>query len=293
MFNGTNVVRGFLGWRSRPTQGEYQSCESYYGSARSIFQHTPSPLLESTLPPVPEYTPMTSYHPLHLAHTRLPTSLLNYKHVSPASIFRFILSDSLLSTICKKTNSYAQEKRDTTEMKGRSWSSIMVSDLKIWLGIVIYMGIFSAPALEDYWKHDGLHPTHPITGYMSLNKFQQIKRYLHIAALDIPKTTAEGKRLWHGKVDPILNQLRSASQALRLPSSNISIDEAMIQCTGCSQDTYKMPSKPIELGFKFHCLADHGYIWDFHPTSNQAGPDPVPAIEHLTATGEIVMFLAS
>lgn len=72
---------------------------------------------------------------------------------------------------------------------------MMVGDLKIWLGIVIYMGIFSAPTLEDYWKHDGLHPTHPITAYMSLNKFQQIKRYLHISALDIPKTTAEGKRL--------------------------------------------------------------------------------------------------
>ena len=43
---------------------------------------TPPSLLESTLPPVPEYTPMTSYHPLHLAHIRLPTSLLNLKHVS-------------------------------------------------------------------------------------------------------------------------------------------------------------------------------------------------------------------
>lgn len=71
---------------------------------------TPPSSLESTLPPVPEYTPMTSYHPLHLAHTRLPTSLLNLKLVSPASIFRFILSDSLRSTISKNTTSYAQEK---------------------------------------------------------------------------------------------------------------------------------------------------------------------------------------
>ena len=52
-----------------------------------------------------------------------------------------------------------------------------------------------------------------------------------------------------------------------------------------------MPSKPIEQGFKFHCLADHGYIWDFLPTSNQAGPDPVPSIEGITPTGEIVYHL--
>ena len=54
-----------------------------------------------------------------------------------------------------------------------------------------------------------------------------------------------------------------------------------------------MPRKSIELAFKFYWLADHGYLWDFHPTSNQAGPDPVPVIQQLTSTGEIVIFLAS
>jgi hypothetical protein len=49
--------------------------------------------------------------------------------------------------------------------------------------------------------------------------------------------------------------------------------------------------KPIEHGFKFHCLADHGYVYDFHPTSNQAGPDPVPPVEGLTPTGEVVYHL--
>ncbi|KAA8893136.1 hypothetical protein FN846DRAFT_914398 [Sphaerosporella brunnea] len=52
-----------------------------------------------------------------------------------------------------------------------------------------------------------------------------------------------------------------------------------------------MPSKPIDQGFKFHCLADHGYIYDFHPTSNQAGPVPVPSIPGFTATGEVVYHL--
>jgi hypothetical protein len=50
-------------------------------------------------------------------------------------------------------------------------------------------------------------------------------------------------------------------------------------------------AKPIEHGFKFHCLADHGYICHFVPTSNQAGPDTVPPVEGLTPTGEIVYHL--
>ena len=52
-----------------------------------------------------------------------------------------------------------------------------------------------------------------------------------------------------------------------------------------------MSSKPIQQGFKFHCLAGHGYIWDFHPTSNQTGPDPAPPIEGPTATGAVVYHL--
>jgi len=48
----------------------------------------------------------------------------------------------------------------------------------------------------------------------------------------------------------------------------------MMSATRWSPDTYKMPRKPIEKAFKFHCLADHGYICDFHPISNQAGFDP-------------------
>ena len=66
-----------------------------------------------------------------------------------------------------------------------------------------------------------------------------------------------------------------------------------MRATGRSPDTYKMPSKPIEQGFKFHCLADHGYVWDFHPTSNQVGPDRVPTVNGLTSTGEVVYHLLS
>jgi len=65
----------------------------------------------------------------------------------------------------------------------------------------------------------------------------------------------------------------------------------MIGATEQSPDTYKMPSKPIEQGFMFHHLADYGYIWNFHPTSNKAGPDPVPSTDGLTATGEVVYHL--
>ena len=115
----------------------------------------------------------------------------------------------------------------------------------MWLGIVLYMGVCSAPAVKDYWSHNSLTAIHPIRDYMSQTRFEQIKRYYHVAAPDAPTHTATGRRLWHSKVNPLLDQLRYSSQHYRMPSTHIAMDECMIRATGRSQDTYKIPSKPI------------------------------------------------
>ena len=88
----------------------------------------------------------------------------------------------------------------------------------------------------------------------------------------------------------------NSSQNYRVPSSNISIDEAMIRYTGRSQDTYKTPFKPISEGLKFHCAADHGFIFDFHPTSEKHGPDPIAQDimeEGLNNTSSVVLEMIS
>jgi hypothetical protein len=49
-----------------------------------------------------------------------------------------------------------------------------------------------------------------------------------------------------------------------MPLTHISFDDYLKGETRWAPDTYKMPSKPIEEGFKFYWLADNGYMWDFH-----------------------------
>lgn len=92
------------------------------------------------------------------------------------------------------------------------------------------MGIFSgkSSSIRESWVKDGLHPAHDTSRFMSQARFDQIKRYFHISHPGAPKTSPQGKRLWHHKVDPILDQLRESSQSYRIPSSNLTIDEAMI-----------------------------------------------------------------
>jgi len=34
-----------------------------------------------------------------------------------------------------------------------------------------------------------------------------------------------------------------------------------------------MPNKPITQGYKFFYMAEKGYVWEFHPSSNAVGGD--------------------
>jgi hypothetical protein len=272
--------------------------------ARVTKNHSPPPADPQVCPPgQPQPSGATEFHPIiphtapHSAYNTLPAYIRNLYALEPENIFRLFLTDNLLKEMAKNTNSYAAEKRgdnedDDNEEIMRTWKDVTPEEIGQWLGIVLYMGVHVSPAVADYWKHDGMNPSHPITQWMSQTRYEQIKRYFHVASPDAELFDKDRKkRLWHAKVDPVLDQLRKSSKAYRMPSSNVAVDEAMIRCTGRSIDTYKMPSKPIEQGFKFHCLADAGYLYDFLPTSNKEGLDPVPTIPGLTPTGCAVYHL--
>jgi hypothetical protein len=92
-------------------------------------------------------------------------------------------------------------------------------------------------------------------------------------------------------VDILLRQLRFASQQYRVPGSNVTIDEAMILFTGRSIQITKMSNKPIRQEYQYFSIAEKGYVWEFYPSLNTVGGDPVDVESHLlqlTDTGKMV-----
>ena len=223
----------------------------------------------SILPPLPDFTPMVHRVKAHTAYNMLHDSLI----LNAYQIFTLFFTDDMFNIMIANTNAYALEHLDE-HTNGRPWSPTSPAELRIWVGITIYMGLNPMPGLRDYWRHDDEHPLHPITKFMTSLRFEQIKRFFHISTTDKPAPGSDND-VWYYKLEPLLSQLRRSSKRYRMPSTNVSVDEAMIMCTGRSKHTYKMPNKPIDEGYKIHCLADHGYVWDFHMTSNAEGPDPV------------------
>lgn len=252
------------------------------GRQRSIPKRASN--LQLTLPKVPYFSPLFRLKPLHKAQNRLPPFLLHQNVIGLRHIFDLFFSDDILTLMARNTNLYAIEKRKTNLEKEKSktggwrWKPVMIQELRCWFGVLIYMGLVREPAVSDYWRgeQDILWPHPDICDYMSQTRFKDLKRYFHVADIDAPKFTSGPTpwRLWHGKVDPLLQQLWHASQAFRLPQSNVTIDEAMMCFLGCSVDTCKMPGKPIEIGYKFHCMVDCRYVWDFWPQSRKDSYDP-------------------
>ncbi len=64
--------------------------------------------------------------------------------------------------------------------------------------------------------------------YMSLFRFEQIKRYLHLSSVDCD-TAGE---LWYRKLFSLANQLRSAYKEFVSPSQNAIVNQMMIRFQG-------------------------------------------------------------
>jgi hypothetical protein len=121
-------------------------------------------------------TPRTSPHK---AYNTLPHSVVGLYAVEPMHIFGLFLTPELLRTIKDNTNAY--ERTKSTESTGRVWKELTLDELRIWLGIVIYMGVHSSPTVADYWANDNLTLSHLTRTDMSQTRLEQLKQYPRIS----------------------------------------------------------------------------------------------------------------
>lgn len=61
---------------------------------------------------------------------------------------------------------------------GAKWKPITLVELRVFLGLVIMMGLYVYPAVRDYWKVD--RRLAPVDN-MSFDRFMDIKRYIHLS----------------------------------------------------------------------------------------------------------------
>jgi uncharacterized circularly permuted ATP-grasp superfamily protein len=99
----------------------------------------------------------------------------------PHDYFNLLFPSNLYDIIARNTNIYAGFQRLDKGERQREWVELLAEELRIFLGAVIYMGVYNIPDIEDYWNTNiKKGPIHTIPRHISRQRWEQIKRYLHI-----------------------------------------------------------------------------------------------------------------
>jgi len=115
-----------------------------------------------------------------------------------------------------------------------------------------------------------------ITTFMTLQMFEQIKRFFHISA----PVSSLPRWQWYHKLLPLADELRQRFQQYLIPATDVAIHEMMIRFVGRSFHTIAIPEKPIPLGYKVLALAERGYTFGFIFTSRVesfSDPNTIPS----------------
>ena len=136
-------------------------------------KRTPAELIDA-IPPPPNYDPLP-----HLKIQRPPTiQLPPYTDTDLYSLFTLFLTEAHFQTIAANTNRYAEVKGAGSKGK-RAWWPTSAAEIKVFVAVFIYIGIVRLPEYDDYWSSK--FGTFIYSLYISLNRFEDLKRYLHIS----------------------------------------------------------------------------------------------------------------
>ncbi|RFU29044.1 hypothetical protein B7463_g7284, partial [Scytalidium lignicola] len=255
-----------------------------------------------------EFLPLdeVSFDPFSPEEYRRPRTKLSKdfpKAATPLDFFSLYFTRAILQIITRNTNRYANARYHHQKEfpHERDWIPLFLEELYVFLGCVVYMGVHKEPNVELYWSTGTYNPQHILPVHMSLVRFQQIHRFLHIS--DATGDVLAGRTgltgisnpnndIWWYKLEPLASSLRQSFMQYYEPSSTMSVDELMVRCFGRSIHTYKMPSKPISQGYKLFGVADHGYLYNFIWSSKAQSIIEVFWKPELTKTGSLVRELA-
>ena len=155
------------------------------------------------------YEPFQS-EPKQSAKALLPPSFLRNPH--PFDYFSLFFMYDLFQTITTNTNRYANIQRlQVAQERAREWRDLLVEELYVFLGTIIYMGVHEEPQVEMYWNTDfNKGPLHSILSHISLCRFEQIKRYCHISCPESDEREGyhlPSNKVWWYKVEPLASAL--------------------------------------------------------------------------------------
>lgn len=176
---------------------------------------------------------------------------IDVEDASPYALFKQIFTEEIFEHIVFETNRYAAQCNKPT-------FNITINDLKLFFAMNIAMTYLKYPNVRMYWSSvEGIR-LNLIADIMPVNRFTDIKRYLHFEDNSIEPNIISDK-FW--KLRPIINMLHKSFHEAANAEEHIAIDEMMVPFKGRSHLKQYLKAKSKKWGFKIWVQANtNGYV---------------------------------
>src|SRR5882757_9674173 len=94
----------------------------------------------------------------------------------PITLFTMYYTPKIIYLIVEKTYNYMRKPQDEScpYARANDWYPTCCGEIYIYLAIRIYMSLHVDNEIADYWTTKDMTPEHPITKYLSRNRFQEL-----------------------------------------------------------------------------------------------------------------------
>lgn len=202
----------------------------------------------------------------------------------PLQFFNYFFSSELITKIVEETNIF------TVQTKTERPPSFTETDIKQFLGIIIYTSLVNMPNTRSFWS-EALRFA-PVADVMSINKFEKIRRFIHFNDnySFIPRDQPGHDRLH--KIRPIVDFLNNKFSSVAL-EQNLSIDEQMCSTKVRHYMKQYMPMKPHKWGFKLFVMSGiSGFAYKYEIYAGQEQKEVPVGEPNLGVTSNLVLRLA-
>lgn len=197
---------------------DFESDDGYYGAGwRGPDNHDNKESAE--IPEPPRFTKLKSPHPRHTDSVRnLPDGFGDGDFRNSLKVFQLFVTDATLAELATATNAYAAA-RQARQAGNVQWKPTSAGELKVFFGTILYMGIFRASDVGDYWRNDWMGPRYPMKIYIRESRFRELLEYFHTGTPDFDDDDD-----WRGQLEPFGARVREASMRYYLPGVEMSPD---------------------------------------------------------------------
>lgn len=202
---------------------------------------------------------------------------------TPYQFFCYFFTNDLMEKIVAETVRYSvQTNPDRPE-------SLTITDLRKYIGILIFMSVYHYPSTRSYWSTKFGFSS--IKDAMPVNKFEKIRRILHFNNNEnhLPVSHPQHDKLH--KLRTVIDHLNQQFSSVTI-DQRLSIDEQMCSTKIGHFLKQYLPNKPHKWGFKLFVLCNlMGFAYRFHIYAGKEPDDRLPNEPDVGVVGQAVLKL--